>query len=74
MIKSAAIPPAAVGRLAYPSGGGYVVGMDKSELRRRMKQALAAIPGDDLERRSLELRGREECLDAWVSRPQVAAA
>ena len=33
----------------------------------------AALDTSDLERRSLELRGRGESLDAWVSRARVAA-
>ena len=33
----------------------------------------AGLDTSDLERRSLELRGRGESLDAWVSRAQVAA-
>lgn len=36
--------------------------------------AAAELDTTGLERKTLELRGRDKCLEAWVSRPQVAVA
>ncbi|HEY7018917.1 MAG TPA: adenylate/guanylate cyclase domain-containing protein [Gaiellaceae bacterium] len=33
----------------------------------------AGLDTTELEQRALDLRGREECLDAWVARPRIAA-
>jgi adenylate cyclase len=36
--------------------------------------AAAALDTSGLEQKTLELRGRDQCLEAWISRPQAAVA
>jgi adenylate cyclase len=55
----------AVARMSALAGAGEVL----------ISADAAAVGGLDttrLEQRTLELRGRDQCLDAWVARPQVA--
>ena len=57
----------AVARMSALAGAGEIL----------ISADAAAVGGLDtagLEQRTLELRGRDQCLDAWVARPQIAAA